>query len=80
MDNATEKSVRLPTFDGTSKSYQFWWTRFQAYATVYEFGEALVVGGEADLPGAESTVLDETTADGKLNARPLERLAFELPA
>ena len=27
LDAASEKSVRLPTFDGANKNYQLWWTR-----------------------------------------------------
>ena len=78
MDTASEKSVRLPTFDGANKNYQLWWTRFQAYATVYKFGEALVVGGEADMPASESTVIDETTPAGKLEAAAKKRNAIAM--
>ena len=78
MDAASEKSVRLPTFDGANKNYQLWWTRFQAYAMVYKFGEALVVGGEADMPASESMVIDETTPAGKLEAAAKKRNAIAM--
>jgi hypothetical protein len=43
MDNANEaRSVRLtPRFDGTPKSFQVWWIRFMAFATVGKFLQAL---------------------------------------
>ena len=55
----------MPVYDGTYKHFQVWWTRFTAYATVYKFAQALKVGGEADLPTTEATVIDTSTVDGK---------------
>ena len=68
METSTEKSVRLPTFDGTEKSFQIWWTRFEAYASVYGFASAIKIGGDPHLPATEATVIDDSTADGKLKA------------
>jgi hypothetical protein len=47
-DSASEKGVKLPNFDGDSKKFQLWWTRFCAYATVYKFRQALAEGGDSD--------------------------------
>jgi len=76
MESSSEKSVRLPTFDGEHKKFQLWWTRFKAYAMVYKFSEALIVGGEAYLPGGEGTTIDETTEDGKKQALAKKRNAI----
>ena len=45
---------------------------------VYKFSEALTVGGEADLPASESTMLDETTPDSKLAAAAKKRNAIAM--
>jgi hypothetical protein len=60
MDSAGVKSVRLPSFDGTSDKFQIWWTRFMAYAGVHGFIQALKIGGESDMPDKEEMVLDAT--------------------
>ena len=66
MDSTlSEKSVKLPTFDGSHATFQLWWTRFKAYATVYKFDQALKVGGERDLPASESVTIDTSTDVGK---------------
>jgi hypothetical protein len=55
-----ERSVRLPTFDGKSKTFMIWWIRFRAFATVYKFIEAVKPEDEAHMPATEGEVLDET--------------------
>ena len=67
-DSASEKGVKLPTFDGDSKKFQLWWTRFCAYATVYKFRQALTETGDVDLPETENEILDEATPEGKKQA------------
>ena len=52
--DAYEKSVRLPTFDGTEGKFQIFWMRFKAYAKVYKFASALTIGGETDLPSTDT--------------------------
>ncbi len=68
FDSASEKGVKLLNFDGDSKKFQLWLTRFCAYATVYKFRQALAEGGDRDLPENESKELDETTPVGKMLA------------
>jgi hypothetical protein len=41
MNSSSEKSVRLPTFDGSHKNFQLWWTRLVAYATINKFIEVI---------------------------------------
>jgi hypothetical protein len=66
MSSSYDKSVKLPTFDGAHKSFQLWWTRFTAFATVYKFNEAVRKDGpDPDLPSSESEVLDEDDEDDK---------------
>ena len=35
------KTVTLPTFSGGKKKYAIWWKRFQAYAIIKKFDDAL---------------------------------------
>jgi hypothetical protein len=66
MNSSREKSVRLPTFDGSHKNFQLWWTRFVAYATVYKFYPAINKdASEDDRPTNEAEVLDESEDDDK---------------
>ena len=68
-----EKSVRLPTFDGTEEKFQIFWMRFKAYAKVYKFAQALRIGGESDLPTTDASIIDETTDPGKKQAAAKKR-------
>ncbi len=36
------RSAKLPVWDGQVKTFHTWWTRFQAYAMVYKFKQALL--------------------------------------
>ena len=58
MSGESSKSVKLPYFDGTKSKFQLWWTRFQAYARVYKFSQALKSGGETWLPDTEATEIE----------------------
>ena len=72
------KSVRLPEFNGKEKGFQVWWTRFKAFAAVFQFSEALTIGGEVDLPGSEATVLDPTDANEKKQIEARKRNAVAM--
>jgi hypothetical protein len=50
-----EKSVQLPTFDGSEDKFQSFWMRIKAYTKVYKFAPVLKIGGEADLPATYAT-------------------------
>ena len=51
------KVAKLPTFDGTKSKFAImWWRRFLAYAKVNKFSEALIVGGDPDLPASEGSL------------------------
>ena len=56
--DSSDKSVRMPSFDGAPKNFQVWWMRFKAFATVHRFLQALTIGGETDMPATDATVLD----------------------
>lgn len=50
-DAVALRSVKMPTFDGTHASFQVWWMRFTAFATVHHFLPAINVNGpETALP------------------------------
>ena len=36
-----QKSISLPTFSGKKKDFNIWWKRFNAYATMKNFSQAL---------------------------------------
>jgi hypothetical protein len=73
--NATtyEKSVRLPTFNGSVEKFQIFWMRFKAYAKVYTFAFALTIGGETHLPADDATSVDISTPEGVLQAAAKKR-------
>jgi hypothetical protein len=67
MNSSSEKSVRLPTFNGAHKTFQLWWTRFEGYATVYNFVEAINKDApDPDLPASDAVLLDETVNADKI--------------
>ena len=41
MVDEVSSSVRLPTFDGKRENFQMCWIRFQAFASVKNFDNAL---------------------------------------
>ena len=52
------RSVKLPTFDGTHSSFQIWWMRFIAFATIHRFASAVSKEGpEEDLPESEGSAI-----------------------
>ena len=63
------KTVKLPTFNGEAKEAQIWLMRFRAYADVYGFSQSIMETADPNLPATESSVIDESTDDGKKQAR-----------
>jgi hypothetical protein len=68
LEGTYEKSVRLPTFDGSDEKFQIFWMRFKVYAKVYKFAPALKIGGETNLSSSNSVAVDDTTELGKKQA------------
>jgi hypothetical protein len=67
MNSSSEKSVRLPTFDGAHKTFQLWWTRFVAFATVYKFVEAINKDApDPSMPASDAEILDENDDADKI--------------
>jgi hypothetical protein len=64
-DEYVSTKVTLPKFTGSHKSYQIWWTRMMAYASVYRFTQAMITTPEADMPASDADVIDTTTDKGK---------------
>ena len=60
MSEGGEKSVKLPTFDGSREGFHVWWTRFTAYALYYKFGSCLKPTAEAHLPTKEEEDSNDT--------------------
>jgi hypothetical protein len=53
-------------FDGSPKTFQLWWMRFVAFATVFKFVEAVNKDApDSDLPTSEAQVLDASNAGDK---------------
>jgi hypothetical protein len=68
MDTVESRSVRLPHFDGTVKTFQMFWLRLMAFAHVHRFALTLKIGGEIDLPATDATAIDMSTDAGKRQA------------
>jgi hypothetical protein len=62
MADATDKTVKIPLFDGKNKNFVMWWTRFKAYSKVQKFAQALGETAENDLPDSQADLdaLDRT--------------------
>ena len=73
MEQASERSVKLPIFNGSADKFVVWWTRFSAYAMVYSFVQAIGQAQDADLPAKESDAADN---DAKKAAVKANKVAF----
>ena len=78
MTSVSEKSVKLPSFNGEEGNFQIWWVRMRAYAGVMKFLPALGEKPDPNLPAKAATVIDETTADGKLQAKAVQENAVAM--
>jgi hypothetical protein len=65
MSGGGIKSVGLPIFDGTHKTFQIWWVRFLAYSNVMKFKTALF-RNTSQLPESDSTSLDGSITEQAL--------------
>ena len=79
MNSSSDKSVRLPMFDGAHKNFQLWWTRFVAYATVYKFVEAINKDApDPSMPASDAELLDETVDADKTKIAAKKRNAVAM--
>ena len=53
------KAIQVPLFDGTSKSFSLFWTKFKAFAGMKGFQKALKECPEKDLPSVEEEEVEE---------------------
>jgi hypothetical protein len=60
MSDHLQKSVRMPGWDGSKKSYQEFSIRFGAYATYHGFIKAIGMKADPNLPAKEEDVDDAT--------------------
>jgi hypothetical protein len=65
MADSEGKTVKLALFDGTHDGFQLWWMQFKSYAQVHKFAQALLCGGDPDLPTTDAADLsdDEEVAE-----------------
>jgi hypothetical protein len=66
MADATDKTVKIPLYDGKYKNFVMWWTRFKAYAKVQQFAQALGETPEVALP-ANQDALDALDRSDQAN-------------
>jgi hypothetical protein len=64
-DEHVSRKATLPKFGGAHKDFQTWWTRFLAFAAVYQFTQVLTGTPETDLPSSDAAVIDTSTDPGK---------------
>ena len=69
MSSVAVSLVKLPTFSGEQKDFQIWLMRFKAFACVNGFRAAVERTVDADMPVDDSAVIDEKTADGKIQLK-----------
>ena len=67
--SVSDKTVTLPKWDGSEKTFQMWWVRFQAYAKIYKFNTAIRETAETELPDKDSDALDESTDQANIQAK-----------
>jgi hypothetical protein len=76
MDDTTSKTMHtVPKWDGKAKTFQLWWVRFMAFATVHRFSKALGAVRESAMPTSEDAVIAEETEEGKLQLKAKNRNA-----
>ena len=61
--------MKLPTFSREQKDFQIWMMRFKAFVCVNGFRAAVERTVDADMPVDDSAVIDEKTADGKIQLK-----------
>ena len=60
----SDRSARLPLFDGEKSTFLLWWMKFETYAITCGFHEALLVSSKVLLPISGEEV-DQSTDEGK---------------
>ena len=65
MSDEVSTSIKLPTFDGKDENLSMWWTRFQAFAAVNNFTEALDIDGDIPALKLAADALDATDVANK---------------
>ena len=69
----------MPTFDGSHKNFQLWWTRFVGYATVYQFVKAINKDApDPSMPASDAVILDETVDADKIKIAAKEKNAVAM--
>ena len=63
MSDDVSTSIRLPTFNGKEENFAMWWIKFQAFATVKNFREAL--SDDNDMPLSQAVANGLDTKDSK---------------
>ena len=60
-----EEKAFIPKFSRKEEDFLTWWTWFKHYAIVKQFGQAVSVTPEAELPAAHDTALNAADASEK---------------
>ena len=62
------KTIQVPLFDGTPKSFSLFWTKFKAFAGMKGFQKALKESAEVDFPTSKELEVEEgSNADKACN-------------
>ena len=70
------KTIQVPLFDGTPKSFSLFWTKFKAFAGMKGFQKALKESAEADLPTSEEAEVEEGSNADKARNRNLNVMTY----
>ena len=74
------KTIQVPLFDGTPKSFSLFWTKFKAFAGMKGFQKALKESAKADLPTSEEVEVEEGSNADKARNRNLDAMTYLMMA
>ena len=74
------KTIQVPLFDGTPKSFSLFWTKFKAFVEMKGFQKALEESAEVDLPTSEESEVEEGSNADKARDRNLDAITYLMMA
>ena len=70
------KTIQVPLFDRTPKSFSLFWTKFKVFAGMKGFQKALEESAEVDLPTSEESEVEEGSNADKARNHNLDAMTY----